>query len=239
MAHQGDVPLSLGVRARHREGRGDPAALVAHRISRRRRRVQLGTLLRRAADRAPRRGGLERDHRAGDRGRATGGCCGCSTRISSTSRFVFGERPAAADFALYGQLTQLAGFDPTPRAIALETAPRVVAWVDTVEDLSGLEPRDDGLAAARRDSRDAARAARRGRPGLRAVPARQRRGDRARRRAGRVRRSTVGPGSSGRSRTRQSVSAGCARCTPRCARTIATPSTALLAGTGCEALFTR
>ena len=59
------------------------------------------------------------------------------------SRFVFGGRPAASDFALYGQLTQLAGFDPTSAAIALESAPRVVAWVDTVEDLSGLEPRDE------------------------------------------------------------------------------------------------
>jgi hypothetical protein len=56
--------------------------------------------------------------------------------------FVLGERPAAADFGLYGQLTQLAGFDPTPRAEALARAPRVVAWVDLVEDLSGLEPRD-------------------------------------------------------------------------------------------------
>jgi len=59
------------------------------------------------------------------------------------SRFLFGDRPAASDFALYGQLTQLAGFDPTPAAIALDVAPRVVAWVDGVEDLSGLEPRDD------------------------------------------------------------------------------------------------
>jgi glutathione S-transferase len=58
------------------------------------------------------------------------------------SPFVFGARPSAADFALYGQLTQLAGFDPTPRRIAIETAPRVVAWVDLVEDLSGLEPSD-------------------------------------------------------------------------------------------------
>jgi glutathione S-transferase len=56
--------------------------------------------------------------------------------------FVFGARPAAADFGLYGQLTQLAAFDPTPRALALELAPRVVAWVDLVEELSGLEPRD-------------------------------------------------------------------------------------------------
>ena len=58
------------------------------------------------------------------------------------SRFLFGGRPAAADFGLYGQLTQLAGFDPTPRGLALERAPRVVAWVDVGEDLSGLEPAD-------------------------------------------------------------------------------------------------
>lgn len=60
----------------------------------------------------------------------------------TTSRFVFGGRPAAADFALYGQLTQLVGFDPTPMALARAEAPRVAAWVDIVEDLSGLEPDD-------------------------------------------------------------------------------------------------
>jgi len=58
------------------------------------------------------------------------------------ARFVWGDRPGAADFALYGQLTQLCGFDPTPAALSLEVAPRVVAWVDLVEDLSGLEPAD-------------------------------------------------------------------------------------------------
>lgn len=58
----------------------------------------------------------------------------------TASRFVMGGRPGVSDFGLYGQLTQLVGFDPTPAAIALETAPRVVAWVDVVEDLSGLEP---------------------------------------------------------------------------------------------------
>jgi glutathione S-transferase len=71
--------------------------------------------------------------------------------------FVMGSRPGSADFALFGQLTQLVGFDPTPSAIALELAPRVVTWVDLVEDLSGIEveeadwtPRDavpDTLAA--------------------------------------------------------------------------------------------
>jgi glutathione S-transferase len=61
-------------------------------------------------------------------------------------RFVFGDRPGAADFALYGQLTQLAGFDPTPRAIALASAPRVVAWIDFSDDLSGIEPAGDWIS---------------------------------------------------------------------------------------------
>ena len=51
--------------------------------------------------------------------------------------FVFGERPASADFAIYAQLTQLAKFDPTPAAICLAQAPRVHAWTDVVDDLSG------------------------------------------------------------------------------------------------------
>lgn len=65
-------------------------------------------------------------------------------RRLTVSRFVFGSRPAAADFALFGQLTQLAAFDPTPTAIARREAPRVAAWVDVVEDLSGIEPAGDG-----------------------------------------------------------------------------------------------
>jgi len=53
--------------------------------------------------------------------------------------FVLGRRPAACDFGLFGQLTQLVHFDPTPMAIAREQSPRIAAWVDVVEDLSGLE----------------------------------------------------------------------------------------------------
>jgi len=63
----------------------------------------------------------------------------------TVSRFVLGARPASCDFALYGQLTQLAGFDPTPAALALAEAPRVAAWVDVVEDLSGAEPEEQGF----------------------------------------------------------------------------------------------
>ena len=56
--------------------------------------------------------------------------------------FMLGTRPGAGDFALYGQLSQLVGFDPTPRGIAYEVSQRTVAWVDIVSDLSGVEPRD-------------------------------------------------------------------------------------------------
>ena len=58
------------------------------------------------------------------------------------SPFIFGQRPSASDFALYGQLSQLAMFDPTPMAVAEKLATRVVAWVGVVDDLSGLEPCD-------------------------------------------------------------------------------------------------
>jgi glutathione S-transferase len=62
-------------------------------------------------------------------------------------RFLLGGRPGASDFAVYGQLTQLAGFDPTPTALAYEIAPRVVAWVHVMEDLSGLEPKESDWIA--------------------------------------------------------------------------------------------
>ena len=54
--------------------------------------------------------------------------------------FILGDRPAACDFAVFGQLTQLAQFDPTPMALTLKTAPRVFAWVSLMEDQSGMEP---------------------------------------------------------------------------------------------------
>ena len=63
--------------------------------------------------------------------------------------FLMGDRPGASDFAAYGQLTQLVTFDPTPAAIALERAPRLYAWVQVVDDLSGMEPTDaDWMTAA-------------------------------------------------------------------------------------------
>ena len=57
-------------------------------------------------------------------------------------RFVLGDRPGSCDFGIFGQLTQLAQTDPTCRDLTLDVAPRVFAWCDNVEDLSGLEPKE-------------------------------------------------------------------------------------------------
>ena len=53
--------------------------------------------------------------------------------------FLLGSRPSSSDFALFGQLSQLVGFDPTPRKVAYEQAPRTVGWVNLMEDHGGLE----------------------------------------------------------------------------------------------------
>ena len=60
-----------------------------------------------------------------------------------SSPYLFGNRPSSADFAIYGQLTQLAVFDPTSSAIVTQQFPRIYAWTELLEDLSGLEVADD------------------------------------------------------------------------------------------------
>jgi hypothetical protein len=54
--------------------------------------------------------------------------------------YLMGQRPGASDFAIYGQLTQLVGFDPTPRTITHKLSPRAVAYTGLMEDQTGLEP---------------------------------------------------------------------------------------------------
>ena len=56
--------------------------------------------------------------------------------------YLMGNRPGASDFATFGQLTALTHFDPTPMALTMKVAPRVYAWVEVSEDLSGLEPKE-------------------------------------------------------------------------------------------------
>jgi len=56
-----------------------------------------------------------------------------------SQNFIFGDRPGRTDFALYGQLKPLLWQDPTPMAIAVKRAPRVVNWIQRVDDLSWWE----------------------------------------------------------------------------------------------------
>lgn len=63
-----------------------------------------------------------------------------AARHLSDHAFFLGARPSSCDFGIYGQLTQLAMFDPTPMELTLQRAPRVHAWAALADDLSGLEP---------------------------------------------------------------------------------------------------
>ena len=57
--------------------------------------------------------------------------------------FLLGNYPSSCDFAVFGQFTQLVGFDPTPRKIAHEISPRTVAWVNTLDDRGGLDYQEE------------------------------------------------------------------------------------------------
>lgn len=72
----------------------------------------------------------------------------CLNNHLKTYPFIMGQRPGSADFGCYGQLTQLAQFDPTPSRLAIAGFPRVHAWVSKMEDQSGWEPEPDGFIAA-------------------------------------------------------------------------------------------
>lgn len=56
--------------------------------------------------------------------------------------FILGARPSSSDFALFGQLTQLSVVEPTSAAITSRVSQRVRAWVDLMEDLSGMTPQE-------------------------------------------------------------------------------------------------
>jgi glutathione S-transferase len=64
--------------------------------------------------------------------------------IADGSLFLMGDRPGVGDFGLFGQLSQLTHFDPTPSAIAAEHAPRVYSWVNRMEDLASIDIAADG-----------------------------------------------------------------------------------------------
>jgi glutathione S-transferase len=56
----------------------------------------------------------------------------------TTRTYLFGGRPAFADFGLYSQLYQCST-DPTPGALLRATAPHVLAWIERM-----LAPRNEG-----------------------------------------------------------------------------------------------
>lgn len=56
----------------------------------------------------------------------------------SDGLFLFGSRPSEAEFALYGQLSQL-GTDPTPQAMMRADFSLGYRWLAHIEDLSGIE----------------------------------------------------------------------------------------------------
>ena len=62
--------------------------------------------------------------------------------------YLMGNRPGASDFAFYGQLSQLVGFDPTPRAIAHSLSPRAVAYTGLMEDQNGVDPQASDWSTA-------------------------------------------------------------------------------------------
>lgn len=60
--------------------------------------------------------------------------------LLSQKGYVLGARPSAADFAIFGQMTQLAIIEPTSSKLTRNISARVRAWVDRMDDLSGLSP---------------------------------------------------------------------------------------------------
>ena len=62
--------------------------------------------------------------------------------------FMLGDRPGRGDFGLYGQLTQLVRWDPTSTDVAVTVAPKVINWVERMDDLAWLPvDGDDGWAS--------------------------------------------------------------------------------------------
>lgn len=60
------------------------------------------------------------------------------TALFSSHDFLMGDRPGRGDFGIFGQLTQLVKWDPTPTAVAATRAPKVITWVDRLDDSSWL-----------------------------------------------------------------------------------------------------
>ena len=58
--------------------------------------------------------------------------------LEKGSMFLLGKTPTVADFALYGQFSQLV-VDRSPDSLLRDQFPNVWAWIRKCEDLSGLD----------------------------------------------------------------------------------------------------
>lgn len=68
---------------------------------------------------------------------------GILDKLIAQKGYVLGGRPAAADFAILGQMTQIGIIEPTSAKITRDISARARAWLDRMEDMSGLSPQDD------------------------------------------------------------------------------------------------
>ena len=57
--------------------------------------------------------------------------------------YCLGGRPSSADFAIYGQFTQLSYVDPTSTAILMQHSARIRSWIFRMADLSGINVDED------------------------------------------------------------------------------------------------
>ena len=226
VAHQGDVPLPLGIPRGRGQGVARAAARVELRDGRRAARED-GAGLRRAADRPARRGGLERDHAPGDR-----------VELPAPARAARGAPDAAAVRPRHApRALRLRPLRPAHAARAVRPdLHRGRGGGRAASDRLGEPRRGPGVARPRRTRPAAGRRATRSPPRCARCCARSAASTRrscspTRRRSPPVpsrwcARSTARAGSRSRSRTRRSACAGCARGARRWPPRIARGSTA-------------
>ena len=68
---------------------------------------------------------------------------GLLERHLESRRFLFGDRPALADFGLWGQLYECWS-DPTPHGLIAESAPAVIAWIERLLSPKARPEHSDG-----------------------------------------------------------------------------------------------